>query len=168
MNVKESGLDTDQQKKSLLKIILKQTNKRKLQENQQMMDKFLYASHLALLFHQLRLQDLAIQVECQTEEKKYWKHKFGPPNIRCVYTVLKTRSVRDRQRHQGKSQNLSSLHAGHFSGWDPAEIDPGKKSESWKAKVKPGRSFGGVGNMMRVFTVEKSQTNATTQWKSLS
>ena len=69
MNVKESGLDTDQQKKSLLKIILKQTNKRKLQENQQMMDKFLCESHLALLFHQLRLQILAIQVECQTEKK---------------------------------------------------------------------------------------------------
>ena len=162
---KEFDLDTDQQKKSLLKIILKQTNKRKLQENQQMMDKFLYASHLALLFHQLRLQDLAIQVECQTE-----KRNIGNTNSdhqTSEVTVLKTRSVRGRQGRQGKSQNLSSLHAGHFSGWDPAGIDPRKKSESWKAKVEPGRrisSFGGVGNIMRVFTVEKSQTNATTQW----
>ena len=78
---KEFDLDTDQQKKSLLKIILKQTNKRKLQENQQMMDKFLCESHLALLFHQLRLQILAIQVECQTEKKEYWKHNFGPPKV---------------------------------------------------------------------------------------
>ena len=126
-----------------------------------MMDKFLCESHLALIFHQLRLQDLPIQVECQTGKKRILETQiWTTKHQRCLHCI-------ENQVGQGESQNLSSLHAGHFSGWDPAGIDPRKKSESWKAKVEPGRrisSFGGVGNIMRVFTVEKSQTNATTQW----